>query len=209
MKVNLQSKLLRVLEERKVRRLGGREEIPVEVTVIATTNRNLAEAVEQREFRMDLFYRLNAFSLHILPLRDRRDDIMPLARHFLSYFAAEYRKSLPKTFSSEAEELLYSHSWPGNVRELKNVIERIVVLENEEVVTPAHLPVEIAGPVTTCISSQYRCMLPDAGLSLEEVERDLIMQALDKAGGKKGLAAKLLNITYDSLRYHVKKFGFE
>ncbi|NIW09273.1 MAG: sigma-54-dependent Fis family transcriptional regulator, partial [Gammaproteobacteria bacterium] len=103
-----------------IRRIGGKDEIPIDVTVIATTHRNLSDAVEKGEFRMDLFYRLNAFSVHILPLKERREDIPVLARHFLSSFATKYNKRKLKGFSPEAERLLLSYSWPGNVRELKN-----------------------------------------------------------------------------------------
>ncbi len=209
MKVNLQSRLLRVLEERKMRRLGGEEELSVDVTVIATTNTDLSMAVENGEFRKDLFYRLNTFSLNIIPLRDRKDDILPLARHFLEHFSTEYKRNGSKRFSPEAEELLRSHDWPGNVRELKNVVERIVVLESVEVVTADHLPADIRGRINGGNGSLYRYLLPDTGISLDDVERDFIMQAFEKTGRNKSLAAKLLNISYDSIRYHVKKFGLE
>ena len=210
MKIDLQSKLLRVLEERTFRRIGGKEEIPVDVTLVATTNRNLSEAVEKGSFRLDLYYRLNTFSLLIPPLRDRREDIMPLARHFLSYFSEKYNRHTIKDFSAEAEKLLLSYKWPGNVRELKNVIERIVVLENTEKITPEHLPGEISrGQEPAAAPASERFVLPEEGISLEEVERDLIMQAMKRAGHNKTLAAKLLGISYDSLRYHTKKYGFE
>ncbi|MDP3297578.1 MAG: sigma-54 dependent transcriptional regulator [Thermodesulfovibrionia bacterium] len=206
MKTGLQSKFLRVLEERTIRRIGGKNELPIDVTVIVTTNKDLSLAVEKGEFRMDLFYRLNTFSLHILPLRERKEDILPLARHFLRYFTTEYKKSNPKGFSPEAEKIFLSYSWPGNVRELKNVIERIVVLENTELIMPEQLPLEAAR--ASCLT-KYRCILPDDGISLEELEKDLIIQALQKAEHNKTLAAKLLNISYDSLRYQIKKFGLE
>ncbi len=210
MRLDLQAKLLRVLEERKVRRIGGRQDIPIETTVFATTNRNLEEAVEKGEFRVDLYYRLNAFSLHLPPLRERKEDIPLLARHFLDDYSRKYRKRSPGILSPEAEALLIAYRWPGNIRELRNVIERIVVLENDETVRPEHLPTEILhlkernagnpGPGLT---------IPDTGLSMEEVEKELIVKALEKAGQNKTLAAKLLGITYDSLRYQVKKFGLE
>ncbi|MGZ8450401.1 MAG: sigma-54-dependent transcriptional regulator, partial [Candidatus Deferrimicrobiaceae bacterium] len=132
MRQDLQAKLLRVLEERKVRRIGGRQDIPIDTTVFATTNRNLEEAVEKGEFRVDLYDRLNAFSLHLPPLRERTEDIPLLARHFLRDYSEKYKKTTMKGFSPEAEEILASSRWPGNVRELRNVIERIVVLENDE-----------------------------------------------------------------------------
>src|SRR5208283_3361737 len=128
MKSSLQSKLLRVIEERAVRRIGGKDELPIDVVVIATTNRNLQEAVDQGEFRLDLFYRLNAFSIHLPSLRDRAEDIPLLARHFLSRISAKYNRTMISGFSGEAERLMVSYRWPGNVRELRNVIERIVVL---------------------------------------------------------------------------------
>ncbi len=209
MKLDLQSKLLRVLEERTFRRIGGKEEIPVDVTLIATTNRNLSEAVEKGNFRLDLFYRLNTFSLFIPPIRERKEDIMALARHFLSDFSEKYNRHTIKDFSPGAEKLLLSYRWPGNARELKNVVERIVVLENTEIIGPEHLPKEISRVQETSAAVCERFVLPEKGISLEEMEKDLIMQALAKADHNKTLAAKLLGISYDSLRYHTKKYGLE
>ncbi len=210
MKVDLQSKLLRVLEERAVRRVGGRDEIPVDVVVIATTNKDLPEAVEKGDFRKDLFYRLNIFSLVIPPLRERSEDIPPLSRYFLDHFASRYKNKAVQGFSPEAEKLLCAYSWPGNVRELKNVIERIVVLENAEVIQPEQLPREIfTQQVTGGTRTQSPFVLPEEGISLDELEKDLILQALAKAKHNKTLAAKLLNISYDSLRYQIKKLGLE
>lgn len=210
MQHNLQSKLLRVLEERTIRHIGGKKDIPIEVTVIATTNRNLTEAVEKGEFRMDLFYRLSAFPLHITPLRERGEDILLIARHFLSFFGAKYNKKAPTEFSPEATKLILSYCWPGNVRELKNVIERIVVLEKAEMVMPEHLPHEMTKYIKNVNHNlKSKFTLPDAGLSLDDLEKDLVAQALDRARHNKTLAAKLLNISYDSLRYQIKKFGLE
>jgi DNA-binding NtrC family response regulator len=206
MKLNLQSKLLRVLEERTIRRIGGKEDIPVDVTVIATTNKNLQEAVSKGEFRMDLFYRLSAFSLYIPPLRDRKEDIAPLAEYFLNYFTRRYKNNFIKGISQGALDLMKSYSWPGNIRELRNVIERIVVLERSEFILPEHLPREMA---TKELKAVERFILPDSGISLEEVEKDLIIQALQKAKNNKAVAAKLLNISYESLRYQVRKYGLE
>jgi len=210
MKPGLQAKLLRVLEGRAVRRIGGNEEIPVDVTVLATTNRDLSGAIEQGEFRKDLFYRLHAFSLHIPPLRGRKQDILVLARHFLSSFSRKYNKPLPGEISPGAEKIMVSYGWPGNVRELKNVIERIVVLESGDTVLPEHLPKEMHRKEgAEGDAPRYRFLLPEAGICLEEVEKDLILQALDKARNNKTLAAKLLNVSYDFLRYRIKKFGLE
>jgi DNA-binding NtrC family response regulator len=210
MRLDLQAKLLRVLEERKVRRIGGRQDIPIDTTVVATTNRNLEAAVEQGEFRVDLYYRLNGFSLHLPPLRERKGDIPPLARHFFKDYTERYKKHALKEISAEAEDLLVAYRWPGNIRELRNVIERIVVLENDEIVRPEHLPAEIAHfRERAATRPDPGLTIPDTGLSLEEMERSLIVQALEKAGRNKTAAAKLLGITYDSLRYQVKKFGLE
>ncbi len=211
MKPSLQAKLLRVLEDRTIRPIGGSEEVPVDVTVIATTNRNLAEAVESGQFRMDLWYRLNAFHLQVPPLRERREDIPVLARHFLELFAERYNKKPVKTLSPDAEAALLRYGWPGNIRELRNLVERIVVLESAGEIRPEQLPeglreqketkkpVEASGPV----------VLPEGGIALEEVERELIRQALERTQNNKTQAARLLGITYDTLRYQVKKFGWE
>ena len=210
MRLDLQAKLLRVLEERMVRRIGGRQDIPIETTVFATTNRSLEEAVEKGEFRVDLYYRLNAFSLHLPPLRERKGDIPLLARHFLQDYSEKYKKRFLKDISPEAEELLVSYRWPGNIRELRNVVERIVVLEKDDLIRPGHLPAEILHlKERVAAKASPGLTIPDAGLSLEEVEKNLIVQALEKAGQNKTTAAKLLGISYDSLRYQVKKFGLE
>jgi transcriptional regulator with PAS, ATPase and Fis domain len=211
MKPSLQSKLLRVLEERAVRRIGGKHEITIDTVVITTTNRNLADAVEKGEFRRDLFFRLSTFYLHIVPLNERREDIPLLARHFLSHFATRYNKKAIKGFSPEAEELMMSYNWPGNVRELKNLVERIVVLENTEIIQSKHLPMWLTehSITTSPLSSNDRFVLPDSGVSLEEVEKNLIMQALGKAKNNKAHAARLLNISYDTLRYQLKKYGIK
>jgi len=209
MKISLQSKLLRALEERAVRRIGGQEEIPVDVTVIATTNRDLSEAVEKGEFRRDLYYRLNAFAVFVPPLRERKEDIIFLANHFLASFAKEYNKTM-EGFSAEAEQLLLSYPWPGNVRELKNVVRSIVVLQNAKLVMPEHLPPEIARrQMLRSGGKKEKFVLPEAGISLDDLEKDLIVQALEMADHNKTKAAKLLQVSYDSFRYQLKKFGLE
>jgi DNA-binding NtrC family response regulator len=209
MKTALQSKLLRVIEERTVRRIGAKDELPIEVVVIATTNRVLQDAVDKGDFRLDLFYRLNAFSLHLMPLRERTEDIPLLAGHFLGRLAAKYNKTMISGFSDDALRLMISYRWPGNIRELRNMIERLVVLESAEIIKPEHLPQEIARH--TDGESRVPCefILPDQGLNLDNLEKQLIMQALAKAAGNKTLAAKLLGLSYDSLRYQIKKFGLE
>jgi DNA-binding NtrC family response regulator len=213
MKQALQAKLLRVLEERMVRPIGGSEEIPIDVTVIATTNRNLAEAVEQGTFRTDLFFRLSTFYLHVPPLRERKEDIPVLARHFLERFAARYNRKGIRGFSPESEKLLVSYAWPGNIRELRNLVERLVVLESAEDILPEHLPNWLTGQSRhaeqSSQSSSGRFKLPAQGVSLDDLEKDLIIQALERSKNNKAQAAKLLNISYDAFRYQVKKLGLD
>ncbi len=210
MKLELQSKLLRVLENRTIRHIGGQKEIPVEATVIATTNRNLAEAVDKGDFRKDLFFRLSAFYLHIIPLRERKEDIPLLARHFLKHFANKYNKKTIKDFSPEAEQLMIGSMWPGNVRELKNLVERFVVLESTELIQTEHVPRWIfSESIGTDRSTGDKFILPETGISMAELEKDLLLQALDRTGNNQTLAAKLLDISYDSLRYQLKKFGIK
>ncbi len=206
----LQSKLLRILEERQVRHVGGSENIPIDITVIATTNRDLADAVQKGSFRSDLFYRLNSFHVIMPSLRDRKDDILPLARYFFSLFARKYNQKGVFSFSLEAEELLLAYPWPGNIRELKNCVERLVVLGSEGELRASDLPGSLTGRLPAADRSREgRFLLPDAGISLEDLERDIILQALEKTKHNKAQAAKLLNITYDTLRYQVKKYGLE
>ncbi|MFA5718513.1 MAG: sigma-54 dependent transcriptional regulator [Desulfobulbaceae bacterium] len=206
MRIDLQSKLLRVLEERKVRRLGGKVDIPLDVTVIATTNKDLHAAVAAREFREDLFFRLSTFHLEIPPLRERKEDIPLLARHFITLFAAKYFKKNVKALSKDVEKALCNYDWPGNVRELRNILERCVVLENMETLGCDYLPVEMTGRPPRERRNSHFIVLPETGLSLEEVEKDLIRQAMELADNNQTKAAKLLGITYDTLRYQVKKY---
>jgi DNA-binding NtrC family response regulator len=209
MKLDLQAKLLRVLEERTIRPIGGKREIPIDVTVIVTTHKILSEAVKNSEFRKDLFFRLSTFYLHIPPLRERKADIPVLARHFLSYFSSKYNKKAIKAFSPEAEQLLIDSSWPGNVRELKNLIERIVVLENTEVILPKHMPKWVFGQsIITDQSLEGEFALPESGISLANLERELIKQALKRTSGNQIQSAALLDITRHALRHRMKKYGF-
>ncbi len=208
MKFDLQSKLLRVLEGRTIRRIGGKGELAIDVTVIATTNKNLADAVNNGQFRKDLFFRLSPFYLHIAPLRERREDIPLLSRHFLKLFCTKYNNKKIKDFSPEAETILSASSWPGNIRELKNLVERIVVLETAEMIGSEHIPSWITGGAMFTegeMTNGFR--LPEEGIDLEGLERSLIRQALCKSKNNKAQAAKLLNISYDSIRYQVKKFN--
>jgi DNA-binding NtrC family response regulator len=209
MKTTLQSKLLRALEERRFMRIGGNKEIALEATVIASTNVDLQDAIKRGDFRLDLYYRLNTFSIHMPPLRERPEDIPLLVSHFLNHFKQQYRNRQIKEFTQEAMQLLLAYHWPGNVRELKNMIERIVVLETEPVIGGHHLPYEISRKAKDSPVRGAQFVLPDEGICLEDLEKDLIRQALNRAKGNKTLAARLLNITYDTLRYQLKKFALE
>ena len=212
MNPGLQSKLLRVLEERTIRRIGGKGDKPIDVTVLATTNKNISEAVKRGEFRSDLFYRLSTFYLYIPPLRERRDDVAVLARYFLSHFASKYNKKIIRDFSPEALAIMTAYDWPGNVREMRNLIERLIVLENVEEILPVHLPHWLTGKCTSGPRdsvSDKAFVLPEEGISLDDFEKDLLVQALNKTGHNKTLAAKLLKMSYDSFRYQLKKFGLE
>jgi len=210
MKPDLQSKLLRVLEEGSVRRIGGKSNIPIDVTVIATTNVDISRSVEEGSFREDLFYRLSTFGFRIPALRDRTEDIIPLALYFSRFYSDRYVKKPIQGFSSAAEKMMTAYAWPGNVRELRNTIERIVVLESAEIVEPAHLPRELVlreEPDLQLDSAGVK--LPEGGVSLEEVERELIIQALQRSGNNRARAARLLSLGYDALRYKINKYGLE
>ncbi|MBF0559080.1 MAG: sigma 54-interacting transcriptional regulator, partial [Nitrospirae bacterium] len=211
MTADLQTKLLRVLEERTVRRIGGKEEIPVDVMVIATTNRDIRRAISEGNFRNDLFYRLSTFYLHVPPLRERGDDIPLLARHFISVLGTTYNRRVVKGLSPEAEKVLKEYSWPGNVRELKNLMERLVVLESDELIGLRHLPHWLTGegPSSPATALDDAFMLPEEGLSIDDLEKSLIKQALVRTNYNQTQAAKLLNMTYFSLRYQMKRLGLQ
>jgi len=206
MRFDLQSKFLRVLEERKVRRLGGKTDVPIDLTVIATTNRDLRTAVENKEFREDLYFRLNTFSLEMPPLRERKMDIPALAQHFQHLFSRQYQKKDTQPFSQETLDSLMAYDWPGNIRELRNIIERCVVLGETVSMNPTNMTVELSGTPFIERRKSSRIILSEKGLSLEDIEKDLVSQALKLAKGNQTKAAKLLNISYDTLRYQVKKF---
>jgi DNA-binding NtrC family response regulator len=207
MRLDLQAKLLRVIEDRTIRRLGGSVDLPVEATVIVTTNKDLKVAAEQGGFRKDLFYRLHTFAIELPPLRERGHDILLLARYFLRYFSSKYLKKSIKCFSAGAEKTIMSYGWPGNVRELRNIIERCVVLEELETITGEHLRLNLAGWTDSESSVCSRIILPEKGLSLEELEKDLIRQALERTDANQTKAARLLGISYDTMRYQMKKFA--
>jgi len=206
-KISTQAKLLRALEEKTFKRVGGLKDIKVNVRIIATTNRqDLENSVREGQFRADLYYRLKVLPIYILPLRERKDDIIPLAMHHIEKFNKEFKKNI-SGISPEAQQFLLNYSWHGNARELRNVIERIFILENTDIIRAEHLPPEVLSFTKDTSPGNGSFNLPANGLSLKDVERDLIAKALDKVEGNQTKAAKLLGISRDALRYKMQKFG--
>lgn len=206
MELGMQAKLLRFLEDRTFRRVGGSKVITVDVRIVSATNKDLIKAVEEKVFRNDLYYRLQVIPIFLPPLKERREDIILLASHFIETFNREFNKHV-KGISSTAEKLLIEYNWPGNIRELKNVIERAIILGNEETLLIEHLPLEIVTKPTMHAPSTTTFKLPPEGVDIEQVEKELICQALDVSEGNQSKAAKKLNLGIDAFRYRMKKFG--
>ncbi len=220
----LQAKLLRVLEDQVIRRVGGVRDMQVNVRVIAASNRDLERAVRENQFRQDLYYRLAIISIFIPPLRDRKEDIAPLVEFFIDHYNRKFRKSI-RGLAENTRKLLLNYDWPGNVRELKNAIERAMILEEEAVLRPVYLPFSVSQPHTGVTAFEHTASpagtarpldngrflppltIPEGGTSLEEVEHALVELALHQASGNQTHAAKLLDISRDALRYKMKKFG--
>ena len=198
-----QAKLLHFLEGHAFRRVGGVRSIEVDVQVVTATNRRLEQAVADGEFREDLFYRLNVIPIHLPPLRERPDDIAPLATYFVDTLCRDLGLA-PREISPDAMRVLEGHGWPGNGRELRNMLERVLLLEEGRMVTVEHLPPELRG---TPRPADRRFVLPASGFDLETLERECICQALDRANGNKTSAAKLLGLSRDTLRYRLEKYG--
>lgn len=209
--ISLQAKLLKALEDKVIRRLGNLREQKVDVQIITATNQSLEEAVRQGRFRSDLFFRLRIIHLELPPLRSRGSDILLLANHFLKIHSRRYGKQGMR-FSPEAEKALLNYSWPGNVRELRNMIEQIVLLSRQNLIEPDQLAL-LTGLVKTNRSPENedagRLLLPREGISLEELERDLVLQALEQTSWNTTQAAKLLGLTRDTLRYRMEKYKLE
>lgn len=203
----IQAKLLRVLEDRTFRRVGGTKDIHIDVRIISATNKDLLAAIADKSFRNDLYYRLQVIPIYLSPLRARRGDILILARSFIESFNKEFGKSV-KGISPSAEKFLAEYDWPGNVRELRNVIERAIILENEDIMRLEHLPRELVTRSGGAEPGPLEIILPQEGLDIEDVERELIRQALDMAEGNQSKAAKKLNLGIDAFRYRMKKFKF-
>ena len=219
----LQAKLLRVLEDQVIRRVGGVRDLQVDVRVIAASNRDLERAVREGQFRQDLYYRLAIIAIFIPALRERKEDILPLVNFFIDRYNRRFRKSV-RGITDETRRLLLQHNWPGNVRELKNSIERAMILEDEPHLRPIYLPFSVSeagtgmtmfertaaqesGPILPNGRSLPRLHIPEGGTSLEEVERAMVELAMKQAGNNQTHAARLLDISRDALRYKLKKFG--
>jgi two-component system response regulator PilR (NtrC family) len=203
MPLPLQAKLLRILEGGSFRRVGGVSDINVDVRIISATNINIQEHIEEGKFREDLYFRLNVLSVKIPPLRERGDDIELLANHFLNKFAGD-----KKRFSDDAIQQLKSYKWKGNVRELENIVERVVLLCDSEIIGAAHLPDEIS-----TASKTEKVAISSDGIDIEKImentEKAYLLKALEKTNGVKTEAAKLLNLTFRSFRHKLKKYGID
>jgi len=208
----MQGKLLRVLEDKAFRRVGGTRDIQVSVRIVAATNKDLAKEVEAGRFRGDLYFRLKVIPIEIPPLRDRVEDLLPLAEGFIRHFDRELRKSV-EGLDANARTLMKAYPWPGNVRELRNAIERGVLLSDGPVLTPEDLPSEIrsvgetGGDEPHVSGETFR--LPTAGVNLETLERDFVVQALERSRGNRTRAARLLGLNRDQIRYRIEKFQLE
>ena len=204
MTMSAQVKLLRVLQEQEFERVGGDRTIKTDVRIVAATNKNLADQVKKGEFREDLYYRLNVIHVELPPLRDRREDIEPLANYFLGKYVKETGKKISQ-IAPKALASLIGYDWPGNVRELQNAIERAVVLCRNDVITPRELPRDVVGDSEICLT------LPQQGGNLteilEDLERQLIIQTLRQQGASQTKAADILGIARTTLRYKMEKYG--
>jgi two-component system, NtrC family, response regulator PilR len=204
----VQVKLLRVLQERRFRRLGGLEEIDADIRIIAATNQDLSRMVAENKFREDLFYRINVIPIHLPPLRERREDIALIAEHFLGRFRTQMGKQITG-ISREALSLLEAYHWPGNIRELENVVERAVALEPTPIILPDSLSPVVRG-LSPKPASAGVIDLPESGFDLEEhvryIERSYLAEALRKAGGVQARAAEILGMSFRSFRYYAKKY---
>ncbi len=205
----LQVKLLRVVQEKTFRRIGGAEDIKVDVRIISATNQNLEEKVKKGEFREDLYFRLNVIPIHMPPLRERKEDIPFLTKHFIEKYAKEFGKEI-RTISSYAMELLMNYAFPGNIRELENIIERSVAMESSNIILPENLV--LAANAASGVQN-FDVGITDRGIDLnselERIERMMIEKALQRTKGSKTKAAELLHVTFDSLRYRMEKLGVE
>jgi DNA-binding NtrC family response regulator len=203
MPLPLQGKLLRFLEDKSFRRLGGTRDLSVDVRIVAATNRDLKSAVKEGRFRNDLYYRLNVIPIHIPPLAQRREDVPDLVRHFVAIYAAEFKKSVTG-FDDEAGRAIAAYPWPGNIRELKNTIERAILLSEKPTLGIDDLPFEIREGGGSARAPVF--VLPRDGVDLDDVQKDLLSQALERARFNKTAAGKLLGLNRDQVRYWMRKY---
>jgi two-component system, NtrC family, response regulator AtoC len=211
LELSLQGKLLRAIEERTVRRVGGIRDRKINVRILAATNRNLESEVQRNRFRNDLYFRLAVILLHLPPLRERGEDALILAEHFLRQFSTKYGKDV-RRIDARAREVLLSYPWPGNVRELSHVIERAVLWSRDTTLNVEHLSVAAPMRVETESPELVDGTVGDPDLPVEsgdltQVERSMIERAMREAGGNQTRAAQRLGISRDTLRYRLKKFG--
>jgi transcriptional regulator with PAS, ATPase and Fis domain len=202
----MQAKLLRLIEQKTFRRMGGVKDIQVDVRMIAATNKNLAKLKDEGKFRDDLFYRINVVLLSLPPLRERREDILPLTKYFIQKYNEEFHKNVQK-ISKGVEDFFTHYGWAGNVRELKNMIERAMILGDGDTLLMEHLPREILGEAPGEGKIIEGIRIPPGGISLEKMEEALVRQALKMTNGNQTKAARLLDINRDALRYRMHKFG--
>lgn len=211
LELSLQAKLLRVLEEGAFRRVGGLKDIPLDVRVLAASNRDLKTESEAGRFRPDLYYRLSVIQIDIPPLRERGDDVLLLAQHYIDAIGSRLKRSRKiSALSPEAKDVFREYRWPGNVRELRNVIERALILEDNDQITTEYLPGGLLLPprqssLTTSVDVSAQFVLPAEGISLDEAELSFVRQAIERSGGNQTRAADLLGISRDQLRYRLKK----
>jgi DNA-binding NtrC family response regulator len=201
----LQAKLLRFLEEKTFKRVGGVADIRVDVRVIAATNRNLEQDVKKGRFREDLYYRLNVLPIVLPPLRSRTDDVPALVHYFVDAYNTEFRKKV-RGVSADAMRKLQSYGWPGNIRELRNTVERAMLLAEGDELTAGDFP-GLAGDASARLTEAVS--LPAAGINLEELERSLVVQALERSQWNQTRAATLLGLNRDQIRYRIEKFKLE
>lgn len=207
LKPSLQAKVLHAIENLTFRRVGGERDIKVDVRLVAASNRNLEQDVRTGEFRADLFYRLSVIELWLPPLRERPEDIQPLAEHFIKDYSVKFRKPI-HGMTPEAFKAMTKYRWPGNIRELRNAIERAVLLEESDRIGTTYLPeAAVLGAGSRRALRAINLALPAEGTSLEGIEEELVRQAMAMAGGNQTRAARLLDISRDALRYKLKKFG--
>lgn len=208
----LQAKLLKFLDSRTIRRVSGTQFLPVDIRIISATNRDLKQDVENKTFRADLFYRLNVVEINLPPLRDRIEDILPIAQHYTSKFASRLKKG-DIELTEKTVEALMEYSWPGNIRELINIIERAVLLNTSGAITPEDLPIsrDFRETTVTAWEDQERVSinLPSEGVALEKLEKEIIMEALMKNQGNITAAARFLEIERGTMRYKMKKHGID